>query len=85
MPYLWNEKRFCKNSNGFEFHVDRYKTGEISAKIGEYFFLPSWKGETTTGIETKKKLKASTKFLAFYDQIKFSADLNLRFKICIEK
>ena len=38
MPYLWNEKRFRKNSNGFEFHVDRYRTGEILAKIGEYFF-----------------------------------------------
>ena len=38
MPYLWNEKRFCKNSTGFEFHVHRYRTGEIFAKIGEHFF-----------------------------------------------
>ena len=38
MPYLWNEKRFRKNSNGFEFHVDRYRTSKILAKIGEYFF-----------------------------------------------
>ena len=42
MTYLWNEKRFHKNSNGFEFHVHPYRTGENLVKIGKYFFLPSF-------------------------------------------
>ena len=38
MSYLWNEKRFYINSNGFEFHVHPYRTGENLVKIGQYFF-----------------------------------------------
>ena len=42
MPYLWSEKRFLKNSNGFEFHVHPFKIGEILAKIGKQI-LQAWK------------------------------------------
>ena len=45
MPYLWNEKRFHKNFNRFDFHVDRYRTGEILAKIWD-IFLAVLKGLT---------------------------------------
>ena len=38
MPYLWNEKRFHKNSIGFEFYVHRYRTGEILVKTGQFLF-----------------------------------------------
>ena len=44
MPYLLNEKRFHKNSNGFEFHVHGLRTGEILVKMGQDFFVPFWKG-----------------------------------------
>ena len=52
MPYHRNEKRFHKNSNGFEFHVHRYRTGEILDKIRQLFFFAVLK-EQLQHIRTK--------------------------------